>query len=277
MVLLNRLAGALGGRRRSTRAPGGSSIACVAPPQAALARIPRAALLTIGIALAAGVALLFGLATDADAAVVAPHNIIAFPQRDYVSATGYTVGVPATVQVFHAGNVLAASTATDVMPVEDPATPGLGTIDVNHPGGVCWEGVTPDIHAGDTITITQGDVTDSSVVADVTASRPVKTAPDTVQIHGRADDGTGAPFALGLVEHRLVVPRDAFLLNGRRTIRAAGAGGGDGTFTYDAISDTNPNGTAYTATYSGLDPADVTRALGADSRGMWIGVNESTI
>src|SRR4051812_25726938 len=257
--------------------PGGSSIACVAPLEAALARIPRAALLTIGIALAAGVALLFGLATDADAAVVAPHNIIAFPQRDYVSASGYTVGVPATVQVLHAGNVLAASTATDVMPVEDPATPGLGTIDVNHPGGVCWEGVTPDIHAGDTITITQGDVTDSTVVADVTASRPVKTAPDTVQVHGRADDGTGAPLPLGEVEHRLVVPRDAFLLNGRRTIRAAGVGGGDGTLTYDAISDTNPNGTAYTATYSGLDPADVTRALGADSRGMWIGVNESTI
>src|SRR4051794_40468416 len=226
--------------------PGGSSIACVAPLEAALARIPRAALLTIGIALAAGVALLFGLATDADAAVVAPHNIIAFPQRDYVSASGYTVGVPATVQVLHAGNVLAASTATDVFAVEDPATPGLGTIDVNHPGGVCWEGQTPDIHAGDTITIMQNGVTDSSVVADVTAGRPLQTAPDTVEIHGTAQDENGAPLAAAVLEHRLVAPKDAFLLNGRRTLRAPGAAPADGRFSYD-VQD-NPTGTRWTAT-----------------------------
>src|SRR3954447_13163555 len=261
---------------RWNRTPGGSSIHSAGPPGAAAALDLRTLIAAAGLALV-GVALLFGLATDADAAVVAPHNIIAFPQRDYVSAAGYTVGTPATVQVFHAGQVLAASTATDVMPVEDPATPGLGTIDVNHPGGACWEGVTPDIHAGDRVDITQGGVTDSTIVADVTAKRPVKTAADTVQVHGSADDGTGAPIALAQVEHRLVVPKDAFLLNGRRTVRAAGAGGGDGTFSYDAVSDTNPNGTAWTATYRFTDPADVTRALGADSRGMWIGTNESTI
>jgi hypothetical protein len=261
---------------RWNRTPGGSSVHSAGPPRAAAALNLRTLILAAGLALAATL-LLLGLGEEAQAAVVAPHNITVFPQRDYVSAAGYTVGTPATVQVFHAGQVLAASTATDVMPVEDPATPGLGTIDVNHPGGACWEGVTPDIHAGDRVDITQGGVTDSTIVADVTASRPVKTAADTVQIHGSADDGTGAPIALAQVEHRLVVPRDAFLLNGRRTVRAAGAGGGDGTFSYDAISDTNPNGTSWTATYRFTDPADVTRALGADSRGMWIGTNESTI
>jgi hypothetical protein len=230
----------------------------------------------VGLVLAAAFMLLV-LGDEARAAVAAPHNIIVFPQRDYVSATGYTVGSPATVEVFHAGQVLAASTATNVMPVEDPATPGLGTIDVNHPGGACWKGVTPDIHAGDTVVITQDGVSDSTVVADVTANRPVKTAADTVQIHGSADDGTGTPIALAQTEHRLVVPKDAFLLNGRRTVRAPGARGGDGSFSYDPISDANPNGTKWTATYTFTDPADVTRALSAESRGMWIGTNESTI
>src|SRR4051794_15287304 len=261
---------------RWNRTPGGSSVHSAGPPRAAAALNLRTFFAAAGLALAAAI-LLLALGAEADAAVVAPHNIVAFPQRDYVSASGYTVGTPATVQLFHAGQVLPASTATDVMPVEDPATPGLGTIDVNHPGGACWEGVTPDIHAGDTIAITQGGVTDTSVVANVTASRPVKTAPDTVTVHGSAQDDAGAPLPLAQVEHRLVVPRDAFLLNGRRTIRAAGAGGGDGTFSYDAISDTNPNGTNYTATYSGLAAADVTRALGAESRGMWVGTNESTV
>ena len=275
LVLSIRLARALGVLGAVTGPSGGSSVLCVGPPSRAYARTLRTWLAIAGVTLAAVCAVLLALTGDADAAVGAPHDIIAFPQRDYVSATGYTVGVPATVKVFHAGAVLPASTATDVLPVEDPATPGLGTIDVNHPGGACWEGVTPDIHAGDTITITQGDVTDSTVVANVTAGRPLKTAADTVQIHGTAQDDAGAPLALAVLEHRLVVPRDAFLLNGRRTVRAPGAGGGDGTFSYDA--DNNPNGTNWTATYSGLDPADVTRALSAESRGMWIGTNESTI
>jgi hypothetical protein len=277
LVLFLRLSAALRAGGRLFGPPGGSFVSCVGAPTAGGTARARTVLIVAGLALAAALALLLALTGDADAAVAAPHDIIAFPQRDYVSATGYTVGVPATVKVFHAGAVLPASIATDVLPVEDPATPGLGTIDVNHPGGGCWEGQTPDIHAGDTITITQDGVTNSTVVADVTAARPVKTAADTVQIHGTARDDAGNPLPLAQLEHRLVVPRDAFLLNGRRTVRAAGAGGGDGTFSYDAVSNTNPNVTNWTATYSGLDPADVTRALAAESRGMWIGTNESTI
>src|SRR3954452_8238260 len=261
---------------RWNRTPGGSSVHSAGPPRAAAALNLRTFFAAAGLALA-GAILRLALGAEADAAVVAPHNIVAFPQRDYVSASGYTVGTPATVQLFHAGQVLPASTATDVLPVEDPATPGLGTIDVNHPGGACWSGVTPDIHAGDTIEITQGAAIDTSVVADVTAARPVKTAADTVQIHGTAKDDAGKPLPPAQVEHRLVGPKDAFLLNGRRTVRAPGAGGGDGTFSYDAISDTNPNGTAWTATYKFTDRADVTRASSADSRGLWIGTNEPTI
>src|SRR5436190_1536891 len=104
-------------RRNGT--PGGSSIHSVGLPSRAAALNLRTLIAAVGLVLTAAFVLLaFG--AEADAAVVAPHNIIAFPQRDYVSATGYTVGTPATVELFHAGQVLAASTATDVMPVEDP-------------------------------------------------------------------------------------------------------------------------------------------------------------
>src|SRR3954453_9009275 len=260
---------------RRSGAPGGSSVRSVGPPGAAALNL-RTLFAAAGLVLAAAF-LLLAFGAEADAAVVAPHNIIAFPQRDYVSATGYTVGVRATVKLFRAGAVRPGSTATDVLPVEDPAAPGTGTIDVNHPGGACWSRVTPDIHAGDTIEITQGGVIDTSVVADVTAARPVKTAADTVQIHGTAKDDAGKPLPPAQVEHRLVVPKDAFLLNGRRTVRAPGAGGGDGTFSYDAISDTNPNGTAWTATYKFTDPADVTRATSMDPRALWIGTMQSPL
>jgi hypothetical protein len=47
------------------------------------------------------------------------------------------------------------------------------------------------------------------------------------------------------------------------------------------VSASNPNGTKWTATYTGLAAADVTRALNAESRGMWIDpaipATESTI
>ncbi len=125
----------------------------------------------------------------------------------------------ATVQVFHPNSLTPASSA-DVIPVEDPATPGLGTIDVNHPGGVCWSGVTPDIRPGDTVAVTQNGVTDSTVVADVATGRVIKTAGDTVQVHGTAMDAGGAPLPLASLEHRLLVAGGAFLKNGRRTLRA---------------------------------------------------------
>jgi chitodextrinase len=155
----------------------------------------------------------------------------------------------------------------DVTPKEDPTTPGLGVVEVNHPGGACWQGVTPDIRPGDVVRITNQvtGAVDTSTVRNVTASRPVQTAPDTVQIHGTARDANGDPLPIAELEQRLVAPNDAFLKNGRRTLRATSAAGSDGTLSYDGAGSVN-----WTATYTNLLPADVTRALNAESRGMWI-------
>jgi hypothetical protein len=202
----------------------------------------------------------------AGAAVTAPRDIISFPSRDFVSAAGYDIDQPVTVEVEHPdGRVV--GTVTDVTPVEDPATPGLGMVEVNHPGGACWVGNTPDIRPGDIVRITNQTTgaVDTSVVRNVTAQRPVQTAPDTVQIHGTAQDAAGNPLPEAQLEQRLVVPGDAFLKNGRRTLRASNTGGPDGTLRYDSAGSTR-----WTATYTGLVQADIDRALGAESRGMWI-------
>jgi hypothetical protein len=243
--------------QRSTRAG--------APPgprsRPARRRAP-AAILLAGVATAA-VLVAPGVA---GAAVTAPRDIISFPSRDFVSASGYDISQPVTVEVVHPDGTVAA-TVKDVMPKEDPTTPGLGLVEVNHPGGACWVGVTPDIRAGDAVRITNQTTgaVDTSTVRNVTAQRPAQTAPDTVQIHGTAQDAAGNPLPVAELEQRLVVPGDAFIKNGRRTLRATSAAGSDGTLSYDGAGSTH-----WTATYTNLVPDDVTRALGAESRGMWI-------
>src|SRR5918911_1922356 len=216
---------------------------------------------------------------------VAPLQILVFPQRDFVSASGYTADDRVIVSVIHPnGTTFSTDPNTPIVPQDDPrAAPGApfaGIVEVNHPGGACWFGTTPDIRPGDKvrITIVKNAVdgtrigrADETTVANVTAGRPVETNATTVQIHGTAATAAGGPIDPAQIEQRLVANKDAFLLNGRRTLRATAAAGADGTLAYDPIDATNPAGTRWTATYTGLQAADVTRALGAESRILWNG------
>ena len=118
-------------------------------------------------------------------------------------------------------------------------------------------------------------VAQQTTVAGVTAKRPVQTAPDTVVVHGTAAAADGTPLPGDQLEHRLISPGNLFALGGRRTLRTGDTRGA--TLAYDA-----PGSTAWTATYSGLTPEDVTRALEAESAAVWLGrdpaaVAESTI
>jgi ASPM-SPD-2-Hydin domain-containing protein/fibronectin type III domain protein len=211
---------------------------------------------------------------------VAPHSILVFPQRSFVSATGYRSTDRVTVRVIHPASGTAI-TSEPVTPQDDPATPEFdGIVEVNHPGGVCWVESTPDIRFGDlvqTITVDENGTTvvDETTVRDVTTKRPVATGPGSVAIHGTARDFvTGLPLDLGSLEQRMVIPGDLFDLNGRRTLRATAAAGADGTLTYDPVDPTaNPAGLNWTATYSGLSAADIDRLTSADieTRIMWLG------
>ena len=221
-------------------------------------------------------------------------SIIVFPQRDFISASGFLVDDQVVVRVIHdpltyPGAV--GSSTLAITPSGDPAdvAPAFsGIVEVNHPGGACWVGLTPDIRPGDKvqteIVANLADPTrvgriDETTVQNVTNKRPVQTAAEpagTVVVHGNAttsfDANPGAPLDLAILEHRIVAPGSQFDRNGRRTLRATAAAGADGTLSFDPIDAiTNPIGTRWTATYANLSPADVTLALGAESRGMWLG------
>jgi hypothetical protein len=207
--------------------------------------------------------------TFAQAAVntppVAPHSIFAFPQRDFVSASGWAQGQAVTVQVVHPDGTI-RSTLSGLLPKDDPGTPGFdGIVEVNHPGGYCWDTVTPDIRFGDKVRVVVDatGATDEITVQNVTAKRPVQTAPDTIQVHGTYDTA----LDVNSLEQRMVAdPKNLFDKNGRRTLRATVAAGADGTMTTDTLGN-------WTVTYAGLDANDVQLALNSESRILWLGTN----
>ncbi|MEP6665624.1 MAG: Ig-like domain-containing protein [Nocardioidaceae bacterium] len=192
------------------------------------------------------------------------HSILSFPVRDFVSGDGYTDGDLVTVEVLRAGHVV--GTATGVVPTDDPTTPGFdGLIEVNHPGGSCWEGVTPDIRAGDIVrTTTASGQVDQTHVTDVTVTDPATKVGTAIVEKGTAADAAGSPLPLASVQARIIANRLAFDANGKRDIRAPGLG----TLTYDA-----PGSTHWTATWSGLNAHDQDQAVGGESRGLWLGTN----
>ncbi|NUO34727.1 MAG: Ig-like domain-containing protein [Dermatophilaceae bacterium] len=203
---------------------------------------------------------------------MAPHTIISFPERDFVSAEGYAEGDAVTVEVIRSGFTVGVS---HVLPADDLGTLGFdGFVEVNHPGGGCWEGVTPDIRPGDVVRLTtaSGEV-DQTTTAGVTVTQPA-TALDatTVQLKGTAVAPGGGQLPVDQLESRVITPGLKLVVNGRRDVRADAA---DGNFAYDG-----PGLTTWTATMGNLggkDPVsgvtDMTKVLQGESRGMWLGSN----
>jgi hypothetical protein len=198
------------------------------------------------------------------------HSIIGFPSRDFISADGYTDAAKVSFFVIRNGNVVAS--AEDITP-QGPT----GLVEVNHPGGGCWTGNTPYLQPGDVLQTKSKDASgniiliDQTTLADVTAQRPVQTGAGTVEIHGTATASGGGQIPVDQIESRLVTSTaNAFSVNGKRTIRASSTPGTQiqGTLSYDGATSNR-----WTARYTGLSADDVTRALGAESRGMWLGRN----
>src|SRR3954468_8561812 len=162
------------------------------------------------------------------------HGLIGFPQRDFISATGYTAGVSYTFSVIRGGNVVSTSS-----PVVADAT---GLAEVNHPGGGCWTGVTPDIRPGDVIRISGGGIIEQTTVAGVSDERPIVTSIDpvtgggTIEVHGTAVAPGGGQLPIDQIEQRLIARNDSFDINGRRATRASA--GLDGTLAYDSATST---------------------------------------
>jgi hypothetical protein len=199
------------------------------------------------------------------------HIITVFPERDMVSAEGYAAGDRPTIQVLRGGAVI--GTASNLVPV-------AGIVEVNHPGGGCWEGTTPDIRSGDVIRVlTAPDVGDQTFVGNVIVTQPAtKINASTVVMKGTAVATGGGQLPADQLEARVVAANQSFALNGRRTLRAGAPGSGeDGVVVYDG-----PGLTTWTATWTGLTGvgadgvSDADRASSpttSESRGMWLGRN----
>ncbi|HTN24867.1 MAG TPA: chitobiase/beta-hexosaminidase C-terminal domain-containing protein [Solirubrobacteraceae bacterium] len=202
---------------------------------------------------------------------VLPHSVLVFPERDFVSSSGFAATDSVVINVLRNGVTI--GTSAPLTPIDDPGTPGFdGIAEVNHPGGGCWTTTTPDILPGDVVraTVAGAPDQDQTTTANVTVDRPTSPASGTIVVTGTAQTAAGDPIPVDQIEQRLVAPGASFDLNGRRTLRANSVGA-DGNLAYDAAGSIH-----FTATYTGLTAADVTLALGAESRSMWLGSNPGT-
>jgi hypothetical protein len=153
-------------------------------------------------ALAAAVgALAFG-AAPAHALISGPgvragHNISVFATIDFISAFGYSVGNPMTIDVVRNGHRVASVTAPTV------ATPDGGALEVNHgplgppQPGDCWAGFTPDIRPGDVIRVTADGGTDEVTADNVRIDQGPTGAPGgAITMKGVAAHADGTPIAV---------------------------------------------------------------------------------
>ena len=81
---------------------------------------------------------------------VGPGNIEIFTKRDMVAIEGYTgqVGQDATIKVTRDGNLIG---------IAHGVVDATGFLEVNHPGGVCWDVVTPNITGKDVVNVEFSD------------------------------------------------------------------------------------------------------------------------
>jgi hypothetical protein len=212
-----------------------------------------------------------------------PRLIGVFPVRDFVSAQGFLADDFVSVQVLRGGAVIGET--APALPLDDPRTPQFdGIVEVNHVGGVCWVGNTPDIRPGDIVRTRATDafgvvkirngfrVQDQTIVQNpVLTQLPVQTAPGVVKVKGYGRDMLvpGARLASGSVEVRLVSKTGTFAVNGRSNVRADSTGALQGVVAFEGATDN------WVATFSGLSAADVALALdpATTAVALWLGRN----
>lgn len=118
---------------------------------------------------------------------VGPGNIEIFTKRDMVAIEGYSAqaGQDATIRVNRGGELIGVARGV---------VDATGFLEVNHPGGVCWDMVTPNITGGDEVTVEFEDNSGDGALAGTA----VITSVDAV-------DGTATPEITGDVEGQVVV------------------------------------------------------------------------
>lgn len=183
---------------------------------------------------------------DAKGGAGAPvPQVIAFPSRDFVSVAEPGVGDPCWT--------------ASLTPPSSNMSPG-DKITVSVPGGAGHQQLSKTV--ADVRTVQAQLAAGSSTKVVVTGS--AKDSVTGLQIGGA-----------GLLEVRLIAKRSQFTFNGRRDLRAAIGGGGDGVLTYDVPGSTT--NFSFTVTFevlggkkasTALASADATHAVRAQTRGL---------
>ncbi len=218
-----------------------------------------------------------------------PQDITVFPERDFTSISGFAPNADLLVEVVRPNApIITAEGRTDA----------TGFLEVNHPGGVCWIGTTPDIAPTDLVRVTYGGTEhnrlnnptvaigsgSATTTQNVTATQAVLvqqgTAPNityTVVVKGQAQlAGTRIP--LDRLEVRIINPEFIGGLRSRitrRDIRADSTGGrvagppeATGTLAYDPPTIGNSQPLTFTAVFTGLNADESLLAVEGQTRVM---------
>ena len=202
-------------------------------------------------------------------------DVIVFPERDFVSITGFPAGTELQVVVRRGTN------STPVIGTARGLVGSGGLFEVNHLGGVCWTGQTPNIQAGDFIDVFRvanlafsSGQTQRVMDAKVTKTATI-TAAGEVRVTGTASDN-GAALPLGSMEQRIINPDFVATRIGRRDIRADTSGGRIGNVPNSAGSllRTNAASNEWQAIYTGLNDTEKQLAVAGQNRAMaWLSTN----
>ena len=211
-------------------------------------------------------------AGPAAATVLGSHVVAAIPASSTLELSGYPPGADLSIDAIRDGMVIGHAT-TKALP---DGSAGINPVD-------CWQGTTPQLLPGDTISVAGAGPTDTMVVQDVNATAmDVDPANGNVLVHGTAIAPGGGPFDprafSASVQARISRPAGGGLFsNGRNSLRA-GAGKFDGTIAYDPPTADDPTPTTWTARFP-LSSTDAANALGAKNfEGVFlVGLSELTI
>src|SRR4029077_15123942 len=134
-----------------------------------------------------GVASIPSLATSADAAIVdpppSPFVVTIFPERDFVSVEWDNSGKQLSFDLVRNGVVIGHAASDQVTPALTTAADGV--LEINHPGGLCWAGSTPDVLPGDQLVTTESGTANgvAATTLNVTAQQAQEVGTDLV-VHG---------------------------------------------------------------------------------------------
>lgn len=217
-----------------------------------------------------------------------PKEITVFPERDFTSISGFAPNADVLVQVRRSGTVSSDAVGR---------TDATGFLEVNHPGGVCWRNVTPDIVPADVVRVTYRDTSNNrlnvptavigsgaaATTQNVTAAQAFDAGNGTVVIKGKAQLANGSRIALNRLEVRIVNPEFIGAPGsriGKRDIRADSAGGrvdgidGNpipgtrGTLAYDPPTSTIAQPVTFTAVFTGLNADERLLVVEGQTRAM---------